>query len=164
MAVSAWTAGERITADRLNEGLPKWSTWTPTWTVASGTAPAFGNAVLDCQYTQTGDMVTVQMTITFGSTSTYGDAVTTANWRFSLPVTAATSTTRNCGLFELESSTTVRTAARSTLVSTTTFEFQVTSGQPDGAATANAGVVDAVTPFTWASGDSLSGTFIYQAA
>lgn len=164
MAVSPWLAGQRITADRLNDITPIWQSWTPTWTVSSGTAPAFGNAVLDCQYCQVGDMVTVQMTVTFGSTSTYGDAVTSANWRFSLPVTADTSSTRNMGMFELEQSTDKRVAARATLVSTTTFEFQVTAGYPDGTAVTNSGVVDSVTPFGWANGDSFSGTFTYQAA
>ncbi|MFB6548669.1 hypothetical protein [Streptomyces sp. NPDC056405] len=164
MAVSAWAAGQRITADRLNEMLPRWSSWTPTWSTNTGSAtPSFGNATIDCEYTQTGDMVICRVQITFGSTTSFGGGTGADNWRFSLPVTAA-ATSNAAGHFELSISSDERWYSRARITTTSVFELETSSGRVDGATTTNTGLVDAITPATWANGDAIYGTLHYKAA
>lgn len=164
MAVTAWTAGTRVTADKLNEMLPRWSSWTPTWTTSTGVnTPAFGNATISCEYCQTGDLVVARFEVIMGSTTTYGGGTTSDNWRFSLPVDGDTSQT-GIGWFELNYSTTVRLVARARMTTSSVFELEVSSGRVDGTAATNAGLVDLSTPETWASGDAIRGTLSYHAA
>ncbi|CAL9379945.1 hypothetical protein [Streptomyces sp. enrichment culture] len=158
MAVTAWAAGQRITADRLNEMLPRWQSWTPTWSTSSGSAtPSFGNATMSCSYCQTGDVVLIRMKIAFGTTTNFGGGGSTDNWRFSTPVTAA-STSLMIGTGEAQDSDTgtspsvVRVPLRARLTTTTGIEFETTGGATSSSST-SVGICDAVTPFTWAASD-----------
>ena len=145
--------------------LPTWQDWTPTWTTSSGSAlPAFGNATVSGRYVKFGTTVHMTFSITFGSTTTYGTGATTSdNWRFSLPVTAA-SVQPHIGYAELGVSNAVRATARLYCGTTGTFEMLVVSGQPNAAAVTNSGAVDALTPWTWASGNVIKGGGTYEAA
>lgn len=54
--------------------------YTPTWT-ASSVNPSLGNGVLTGTYSRVNKLITVQISLTFGSTTTTG----TGDWAFSLP-------------------------------------------------------------------------------
>lgn len=64
-----------------------WATFIPTWTAAT-VNPTLGNGVLQGRWIRQGSMVTVQVYLRAGSTTTFG----TGFWRFALPsaVTART--------------------------------------------------------------------------
>lgn len=166
MAMAAWTAGQRITAARLNLMTAIWSSWTPTWSTTTGASiPAIGNGVYDCSYTQTGNLVVARFSVTFGTTTTFGS---TDNWTFSLPVTAA-ATEDIVGSAALQQSNAARTYARARQFSTTTFMFEVSTGRPDATALGTGppsqqGIVDASAPWTWASTNSIHAVLNYQAA
>ncbi|CAM5699737.1 hypothetical protein [Streptomyces aurantiogriseus] len=145
--------------------LPTWQSWTPTWTTNTGAAtPSFGNATLSCRYVKFGTTVHLNFSITFGSTTTYGTSATTSdNWRFSLPV-AASAVHPQIGFAELGAANETRAVARMYCGTTTTFEMQISTGRPNAAVHANYGSVDALTPWTWASGNTIRGTATYEAA
>ncbi|MET9086231.1 hypothetical protein ABZX77_30890 [Streptomyces sp. NPDC004237] len=145
--------------------LPTWQDWTPAWTTSSGSAlPALGNATVSGRYVKFGTTVHMNFSITFGSTTTYGTGATTSdNWRFSLPVTAA-SVQPHIGYAELGVSNSARATARLYCATTGTFELLVVSGQPSATALTNSGAVDALTPWTWAAGNVIKGGATYEAA
>jgi len=66
----AWTNGAKVTS------------YTPTWGVASGTAPVLGNGVLTGAYTRVGDLVYFRVQLQIGSTTTTGVGAYT----FTLPI------------------------------------------------------------------------------
>lgn len=164
MAITPWQAGQRITASRLAQITPRWASWTPTWTTTSGSAtPSYGNATVTGIYCQTGDMVVCQLQIVFGSTTNFAGGTAADNWLWSIPVTAS-GTSDASGHFELNAGTASRTYSRARLLSTTTFCLETSSGRPNATALSPTGVVDAVTPWTWASTNAIYGSLIYQAA
>jgi hypothetical protein len=63
-----------------------WSAYTPTWTATGGT-PTIGNGSLNGAFAKTGRIVHFRFSLYGGSTTSWG---TTTDWKFSLPVTAAT--------------------------------------------------------------------------
>lgn len=168
MAMTAWTAGQRITASRLNLITPRWSTWTPTWTTSSGAAtPSFGNAVITAVYSQCADVVFFRLEITFGTTTNFGGGGTSDNWRFALPVTA--SATANMVGFGDGQDTSVagavgRVGIRVRIDTTTTMQLETSTGRPDATVIANGGTIDAVSPWTWANTDIIRVSGHYQSA
>lgn len=60
-----------------------WTSYTPVWT-SSGTAPALGNGTLTGVYRQAGKLTIFRLTLTMGSTTTYG----TGEYRLTYPVAA----------------------------------------------------------------------------
>jgi len=60
-----------------------WTTYTPTWTAASGT-PSIGNGTLTGKYMKVGKTVFFTMYFLYGSTSSATGLV----WQFTLPVAA----------------------------------------------------------------------------
>jgi hypothetical protein len=62
-----------------------WETYTPTWTAAI-TNPAIGNGFIAGRYVQIQKLVHAQISITMGSTTTYGSGV----YYFGLPITSKT--------------------------------------------------------------------------
>jgi hypothetical protein len=173
MGVTPWQAGQRITAARLNQITPRWSSWTPTWSTSTGSAtPSLGNATLSGSYCQTGDVVFFRLEVTFGTTTSFGGGTSADNWRFSLPVTAST-TALIVGYGEAQDSATggtpgsARYPLRCRLTSTAALELETTGGSTGAAggyAAVSVGLVDAVTPFTWASTDAIRAVGFYQAA
>lgn len=165
MAVAAWRAGERITASRLGEITPLWAAWTPTWTTSTGAAtPSYGNAVVDCKYAQTGDVVFFEAEITFGTTTNFGGGGTGDNWRFSLPVTASEAVLI-IGMGEIQDGTAAeRWPIRGRLTTTTTMELELSGRNYNDTAGASSGLIDAITPMTWASTDRILMNGHYQAA
>lgn len=164
MAYTQWAAGMRITAARLAAMTPKFGDWVPTWTTSTGlNTPSYGNATIECRYAQTGDLVVAEFRMTFGSTTNFGGGGTGDNWRWTLPVTAA-SVQNAIGFAELNQSANQAWVGKITMASTTTFGINQTSGSPDGAASAGTGSIDAVSPGTWANGDTIAGIMLYEAA
>lgn len=134
-----------------------YTAYTPTW-ATTGTAPAYGNAVVVGQYLQIGKLVHTYGRVTFGSTSTFGTLV----YSFSLPVTAsAAAVSAPAGgmgqgadasagfsffpLVYLANSTTLR------------FEYAATYLGADQAVAHNS-------PWVWAQGDIISWNITYEAA
>lgn len=173
MAVAAWKAGEDITAARLAAITPIWASWTPTWTTSTGAnTPSFGNATITASYCQTGDLVAFRLEITFGSSTSFGGGGAADNWRFALPVTAS-ATAAITGYGEAQDSATggspssLRVPLRPRITTTTTLELETSgaaTGFAGGYAATSVGLIDAVTPFTWASTDAIRVFGQYQAA
>lgn len=168
MGMTSWQAGQRITAARLNQITPIWASWTPTWTTSTGAAsPSFGNATISATYTQCADIVFFRMEITFGTTTTFGGGGGSDNWRFSVPVTAS-ATANVVGFGEGQDTSAAgslgRVGLRVRLTTTSTFELETSTGRPDAVAIANGGLIDAISPWTWASTDIIRVFGQYQAA
>lgn len=60
-----------------------WTTYTPTWSNVSGTAPVLGNGTLTGRYALFGKMLILHINFNAGSTTTFGSAG--VNWTFSIP-------------------------------------------------------------------------------
>ncbi|OKO47396.1 hypothetical protein [Pseudomonas sp. BTN1] len=127
-------------------------TITPAWTQASGSGPTLGNGSLVMNYVRDGNQVTVQLALTFGSTTYAGDAA--APWSFGLPFVASPNINVDgmAGVaFDLSGPT----------------DFAVSGQIPAGTSQLNFGRngsgVRAGTPFTWAAGDKLTCSFTYIA-
>jgi hypothetical protein len=134
-----------------SEGLTAYS---PTWE-GSSSNPAIGNGTIEAKYIQIGKVVTVFLTVTMGTTTTYGSGF----WTFTLPVTAVGSGKNvGYGIFYCNDQTAASTqyVSAAYAVSSTTMVFDIASG-----ARAN---IDNDSPFTWASTDVLRGSFTYEAA
>jgi transcription elongation factor len=151
------TAGRRLRASELLEMVtqinsltaPGWTSYTPAWT-AAGTAPALGNGTLTgrSRRAANSDLITVEINLTIGSTSTVG----TSDWRFSLPTNANASDLAVGSAWLLDSGTTERDAV-ARLLSVSTVSVICPTG-PIGL-----GV-----PWTWATGDQVRITVQYQPA
>lgn len=163
--MTIWQPGMRITAARLNAVSPQYQPWTPVWTTSTGVnVPSFGNATLDCSYALTGGLVVANFNVAFGSTTTFTGATDSDNWRFSLPVPTSAAGANVVGSFELAGSNANRIFSLARGASADAFELYISSGPPDGTAIAKTGLVDALSPWTWESGDSIKGTLQYPAA
>lgn len=156
------TVTQNLTAGNLQTGA--WTSWTPTWTTTSGShTPTYGNATVTGVYAKFGRTLHVALTVTFGSTTDFGSGATaTDNWIFSLPGgLVAASAWRNqvlqCGLAWALQGASTTALPLNTMVDTggSNFLFNVIGGQVNGVAPANAGVVDSITPFVWATGNTL---------
>ncbi|MER5213708.1 hypothetical protein ABT063_24830 [Streptomyces sp. NPDC002838] len=165
MAFEVWQPGMIMTEERMASISPTWEDWVPTWVTSSGSAtPSFGNAVLTCRYALSATTCCGKFDVAFGSTTSFGTSPTTGdNWRFGLPV-AASALHNVAGFAELNASTGARVVARIRLTTTAAFELEVSSGRPDATAVAFTGLVDALTPWTWTSGNTIRGTFQYEIA
>lgn len=120
-----------------------WSGYTPTWT-ASTTNPTLGNGTLNGKYKQIGKTVMVRVTFIVGSTTTFGAGA----WHFALPTQAAAQHP-GCG-----------------------YAYDVSAGlykplscyTPGSAITvvSDGGIVASTVPWTWASGDQLFLSVVYE--
>ncbi|MFG2330581.1 hypothetical protein ACGFMM_13210 [Streptomyces sp. NPDC048604] len=144
--------------------VPVWRGYTPVWTTSSGAnTPSYGNALVEAKYVQHGPTVHLNFRIHFGATTAFGGGGTGDNWRFSLPVQAA-GLTHGIGFAELGGTTNSRLAARIRITTPSHFELEISSGRVDATAVGNTGLVDSLSPYTWASGYYLVGSATYEAA
>jgi len=171
MAASSWVGGELLAADRLANMLHKSFDFTPTWnTITSDNDPSYGNAVIDCRYTQSGDLVIVHYGITFGSTTNFGTAPVVADdWIFSLPVNALDGAVIVQAVGELTIGTTAggaRVTTRARLHDESNVKMDISNGRLDSGAiaAANRSLVDSISPFTFNSGSFVKGVIEYEAA
>lgn len=168
MAYEPWQPGMKITANRLLSISPVWQDWTPVWTTSTGAnTPSFGNAVITARYAQSALTVYWRMDIVFGSSTAFGGGGAGDNWRFSIPVSGG-AVSQVCGQGEASdasvASTMGRLGLRARVTTSTTFEFEVSTGRPDGVAVSSSGVIDAVSPWTWANGDAIRAWGTYEVA
>ena len=130
-----------------------WLSYTPSWT-SSGTAPALGNGTITGKYKQIGKTVFVRVHLSLGSTSTTG----TGNWRFTLPITAASSDGVVMPATFLDNGTNWYTGTMTCAYDgSASYVVPLTSASPSGAVTASV-------PFTWATTDALTFNGSYEAA
>ncbi|WP_393057748.1 hypothetical protein [Streptomyces sp. LN549] len=161
-----WQAGMTITAGRLAEITPTWSTWTPTWSTTTGLhLPSLGNASVACDYCQTGGLVVCSFDIQFGSTTNFGvGALSSDNWVFGLPVASAASSGDTLGFVSMRMSDNATLIGRFQANTSTTLRISVDSGRVDATAVSLVGLIDSLSPWTWANGHTLHGQFQYRAA
>ena len=146
-----FVSGDVLTAAELN-GIGEVLTYTPT----TGNL-TLGNGTLSANYVRVQKLVYVQITLTFGSTSSLSGSPS-----FTLPVTAALSRTGAAG------TTTALDAGVGWYVggieinATAAFPWiAVASGTYLTTPTRN---ISATVPMTWANGDNLVMNFVYEAA
>lgn len=173
MPFEVWQPGMIITEERIAAISPTWQDWVPAWSTSTGAAtPSFGNATVLARYAQAANIVYFRMEITFGTTTNFGGGGGSDNWRFSLPVTAA-GAQLIAGDGEAQDSVTggtppsVRVPLRARLTSTTTLELETSGGATGfagGYAATPTGLIDAITPFTWANTDAIRIAGEYEAA
>lgn len=142
---------------------PAWTSYTPTWTAVT-TNPVIGNGNLDGHYIQYGKTVHFRISMTAGTTTTFGSGA----WGFALPVAAKT------GAFTNESMGSVAGLANHTGVSVITVVGNIVSAatglQQNGVndflmTPSNTGNgLNSTVPFTWASGDHLWLAGTYESA
>lgn len=133
-----------------------WTDYSPTW-ASSGTAPAYGNAVITSRYLQPANskLVIYKARIVFGTTTTFG----TGTYNFSMPVTPGNtgSSTFNFGTAYF------RDASATSIGHFPGLVFNDPAGATVGFAQNNAQIGQTV-PFTWANTDWIGWELIYEAA
>lgn len=153
-----FTAGQRVLASDLNTATQQaaWTSYAVAWT-SSGTAPAVGNGTMVGYYSKVGRIVTVKISLTTGSTTTYGSG----NYTFSVPFTAAvtgvaTSAIAHTGEWTmLNNGVTFYTASAAIL--------QSIPGQIIGLVNGSASFMGATNPATWTgSGTQFACTLTYE--
>jgi len=170
MAAESWSGGELMESYRLVNMLHKSFDFTPTWDTTTGNnRPSYGNAVIDCRYTQSGDLVIAHYDITFGSTTNFGSAPTASDdWIFSLPVDALDGAVIVQAVGELVLGTTAggaRITGRARLHDKSNVKIDISNGRLDAGAigAGNRGTADSISPFTFNSGSSVKGVIEYEA-
>ncbi|QZE10591.1 hypothetical protein SEA_BILO_16 [Streptomyces phage Bilo] len=164
-AANGWSAWRKLVAD-----YGAWVAYTPTWSTTSGLhLPSYGNATVNAKAYKLGRQVTVTFDIAFGSTTNFGASVTTSdNWTLSLPSAwpaSSQSPATMLGIGDMYRNATNLGFTRIKLSGTTAVSFGVLTCFVAGALGGGiGGDVDSLTPWTWASGDALRGTFTYESA
>lgn len=130
-----------------------WQAWTPSYTNIT-----VGDGTVVARYQQIGKTVIAYYSLTFGSTTSI-----TSSIAISLPIEAARSGDPIqqgwCSLFDSDPGSVYHGTVRN--VSSTTFRPRYLSVSGSFIITAS---VVSTSPFTWASGDSMNMTLIYEAA
>lgn len=125
------------------------NSYTPSWQAVT-TNPTLGNGTITGTWSRIGTWVAVRIALNPGSTTNFGSG----KWTFSLPTTP----TGNASMAALLDDTSATTRyGCSVWVSTGTGVFGVYPG------TGTAGVGGS-TPFTWAAGDNLLITGVYESS
>jgi hypothetical protein len=130
-----------------------WTTYSPAWTAAASN-PSIGNGTLTGRYKQIGKTTFVYVKMQAGSSTTFGSG----QWRFSLPVNASAS---------------ANAILPTTMLDNGSFWYQglaYTEYEGDASYVVpvwNRGAtgslpVDATTPYTWATTDSLAFSGSYE--
>ena len=148
-----FTSGQVLTAAELNE-IGDIQTYTPTWTASGGT-PTIGNGTLTGKYTVINNWCVGSIRLVLGSTSSIAG---TTEWRWSLPVSAAnTSTFDTLGAAFVSDAGTLSYRAVAIYVATDKIGVY---------ASESALSVSAVTPFTFtpANADKVTISFAYEVA
>lgn len=151
-----WLAGETVTAALLNVQIrdnlkalgDPWTAYTPSWT-ADGTNPSLGNGTLSGRFMQAGKLLHWRISLTMGSTTTFGSGA----WLFSLPTTLAVPTNMPIGdCVALDASPINRKGGAVYVVNATTLGVLMHSDSKLGDAT-----------FTWAASDQVQMSGTYEA-
>jgi hypothetical protein len=126
------------------------NTYTPVWG-SFGTAPALGNGTITGRYYRLGALVVVKVMVTMGSTTTFGTSIYTLTLPTGLPSIS----------HDMFHGTSARLLDSSVPLSAQSFAFF--NNTTSMVALTDAGsLVAATVPFTWATGDILSMSAIYE--
>lgn len=120
-------------------------TYTPVWT-ASVTNPTIGNGTINGYYTKIGNMVTVNIIISMGSTTTYGSG----SYSISIPFTSARINQVGAG-YIFDNGTGLQACSCYTSTGTTIV----------GVPNTGVGTFSPTVPITWATGDRMQFTISY---
>lgn len=134
-----------------------WTSFTPTWTAVT-TNPSIVNGTLEGKYIQIGKTVHVRISMVAGSSTTFGSG----EWKFALPLTAATLGNSNFGWHGSSIGLrpgTAYNAGIGRIYSGGTFAQVVSPTAADGSTNAAWG---AAVPYTWASTHVLSLSITYE--
>lgn len=153
-----WGVGELLKAADMNTELrdlsaglqATWDTYTPTWTGTSN--PSIGNGVLTGRYLRLGKTIICTIVMQMGSTTTYGSGT----WTITLPVASvwASQTDVSMGSAHLfDTSATARKTGQVFNVGQSTVRI----------VTDSATLVGTAVPWTWATGDVLSLSLLFEA-
>lgn len=165
-APSTWVSGAILTAAQLNTQLrdnmlaigDAWTSYTPTWTNVT-----VGNATQASAYMNAGKLYVVRISLTFGSTTSISGTPD-----FTLPggvsVISGYSSFHVFGTGGLLDTSDSNATYLSPIVRTTTADKLRFLSMNTAGTYAKADGVSATVPFTWATGDMISGTFTFQAA
>lgn len=165
MSASQWVGGQRVSSERLANMLHKSFDFSPDWGTTTGVgSPSYGNAVIDCRFSQSGDLVVAHYDITFGSTTNFGGGGTGDNYQWSLPVASAEARFDVGEIVIGTNAAGAKLTCRARILGTTQLILEISNNRVDSGAIANQGVADATSPFVWASGTSLKGVIEYEAA
>jgi hypothetical protein len=129
-----------------------WVAYTPAWTAVT-TNPTLGNGTAVGAYMQIGKTVHFRLTITAGSTTNFGSG----GYRFSLPITAKSSTTRAY----VFAATFLDSSANAFYISSA---FNTSATVIAAIGTGTASFYSPTVPVTWASGDVFAASGTYDAA
>lgn len=126
-----------------------WSSYTPSWT-ASSVNPTLGNGSIQGRYLQIGKLVHFQLSISMGSTTTFG----TGTYAFSLPTSAASGVTMigDGRLFDSGTNSRLVLARKET---STTFALYQDQNTGNG--------IGPTVPFTFAANDLIEVQGSYEA-
>jgi hypothetical protein len=158
-----WSAWKKLIHDPGS-----YLTWTPTWSTTSGIhLPSFGNAVATFKAHKLGKNVHVTFDVAFGSTTNFGATpATTDNWTFSLPPAWPANTNPPgsfLGVGDMYKDPTNLGFTRIKLSGATAISFGILTCFVAGALGGGiGGDVDSITPWTWASGHAIRGSFDYE--
>lgn len=123
-------AGDRVLAEELapiSTSTSAWTPYTPTWTASAG-SPSLGNGTLSGRYKKNGRTVHLALTLTGGSTTTYGTAG--AYWIFSLPASHTAAFTASGAVNAVDTGVLDYTGFCKIVSGATTLElFKSTSGR-----------------------------------
>lgn len=131
----------------------EWQSYTPTWGVASGTAPSVGDGSLSGSYCIIGKTVHWRLRLAAGSSTTFGSG---GAWTFTLPVASVTYDAQTPMAVVSAFDAAPAFADGQAMYSTSTVVLPRT-----GAALA---VITNAAPWTWANGDALVLMGTYEAA
>lgn len=129
-------------------GLGTWTTYTSTWG-STGTQPVLNNGTLVAKYISNTKLVILQLALTIGSTSTMGSGA----WSFSLPFTSNSHTSLSA-IAKDTSATKYWAGSGWTNTGSNSLVLVILD--------ANTAGIDVANPFTWATGDFLYITGIYE--
>ena len=163
------TNNQVLTADSAEATGMKWATTASpsyTWTAytPSNTNITMGNATEVAEYLAIGDLIFIRYLLTFGSTTSI-----TGNVNFGLPFNAsATISDADIGygyngramLFDLSATKPILGSPYIVTAST----YRITPDTETAAYVNGGGVLQATSPFTWASGDNVQAQFWYRKA
>jgi len=127
--------------------------YTPTWTGAGGD-PVIGNGTLRGEYSRNGDVITLGVEITMGSSTTFGSG----QWRVGLPMIARPAS----GMAQVGTAFMLKTGANFYFGfcvipngSAYLYAYPQMKVDSNGDPVASTTTVQSDTPFTWANGDIL---------
>lgn len=138
--------------DRCDGYEAAWTTYTPTWAGAT-TNPVIGNGTLTGAYRQIGKTIWVRITMTMGTTTTYGSG----GWTWTLPSQARTVAGHSFPVWT--GGMLMRDISASTYHST--HMWSVLSG---GTTIGTIPTINSTSPMTWASTDYMTINVLYEAA